>query len=96
MTYNGYAATVLARLAEHGWSPATLVEDTGGHTLFRHALAGHDDVVALRTRSAAADTDLAWRPVGPRPPHERLLLAAAGRTPWSRLLPPAGGPGSRR
>ncbi|WP_439940928.1 LysR family transcriptional regulator [Streptomyces sp. BBFR115] len=86
----GYASAVLARLAEHGWRPAAVVEDSGSHTLFRHALLGHDDLVALRTRSAVgADTGLVWRPVGPRPPRERLLLAAAARTPWSRRLPDA-------
>ncbi|QKW30035.1 LysR family transcriptional regulator [Streptomyces seoulensis] len=90
----GYASAVLARLAEHGWRPDTVVEDSGSHTLFRHALAGHDDLVALRTRSAAgADADLLWRPVGPRPPRERLLLAVAGRTPWSGRLTDA--PGGR-
>ncbi|GGY09481.1 LysR family transcriptional regulator [Streptomyces anandii] len=82
-----YAAAVLARLAEHGWHPATSTEDTGSHTLFRRALLAHDDVVALRTRSASAtDTDLVWRPVGPRPPRERLLLAAAARSVWGRAL----------
>nr|BFD81910.1 LysR family transcriptional regulator [Streptomyces sp. Xyl84] len=89
----GYASAVLARLAEHGWHPAILVEDTGSHTLFRHALLAHDDVVALRPRSgSSADTDLVWRPVGPEPPRERLLLATAGRTPWSRLVEPPDDP----
>ncbi|MEU6479926.1 LysR family transcriptional regulator [Streptomyces sp. NPDC047017] len=93
----GYATAVLARLAEHGWRPATVVEDTGSHTLFRHALLGHDDLVALRTRAACAgDADLRWCPVGPRPPHEHLLLAAAARTPWARLLPPPEAGGERR
>lgn len=88
----GYASAVLARLAEHGWTPDTLVEDSGSHTLFRHALLGRDDVVALRTRSGSAgDTALVWRPVGPRPPRERLALAAARRSVWSRLLPPDDG-----
>ncbi|MFI2640936.1 LysR family transcriptional regulator [Streptomyces sp. NPDC018610] len=82
----GYASAVLAELAGHGWRPDLLVQDGGSHTLFRHALLGRDDLVALRARSAATDAGLAWRPVGPRPPRERLLLAAAGRTAWSRRL----------
>ncbi|MFD8612814.1 LysR family transcriptional regulator [Streptomyces sp. NPDC059631] len=82
----GYASAVRERLARHGWHPGVLVEDTGSHGLFRHALLGHDDVVALRTRAGSAtDTDLVWRPVGPEPPRERLLLATAARGPWAPL-----------
>ncbi|MDF3298583.1 LysR family transcriptional regulator [Streptomyces tropicalis] len=86
----GYASAVRARLAEHGWTPDTFVEDSGSGTLFRHALVGRDDVVALRPGSAAADADpaLVHRPVGPRPPRERLLLAAAADSLWAGLLPP--------
>ncbi|MEV5707520.1 LysR family transcriptional regulator [Actinoallomurus sp. NPDC052274] len=83
----GYAADVLARLRERGWSPETRTEDHGSHTLFRHALLGDDDLVALRTQfSLAGDPDVVWRPVGPNPPHERLVLAAAAGTTWSRQL----------
>ncbi|WP_433442210.1 LysR family transcriptional regulator [Nonomuraea sp. CA-141351] len=87
----GYAAAVLARLDEHGWRPGTVTEEHGGHTLFRHALIGQDDLVALRTRSSSTgDPELTWRPVGPRPPHERLVLAAAARTAWARQLSTGG------
>ncbi|WP_305883840.1 LysR family transcriptional regulator [Actinoallomurus soli] len=83
----GYAAAVLTRLREHGWTPETVPETHGGHSLFRHALLGHDDLVALRTRAGSVDDPgLVWRPVGPGPPHERLALTAAARTTWSRLL----------
>ena len=78
----GYASTVLACLRDHGWTPRTLTEDHGSHTLFRHRLIGHDGLVALRTRSATTgDPDLLWRPVGPNPPHERLALASAAHSP---------------
>ncbi|WEO99543.1 LysR family transcriptional regulator [Streptomyces sp. FXJ1.172] len=83
----GYASAVLECLREHGWTPRTLIEDHSNHTLFRHRLIGHDDLVALRTRSAGAgDADLLWRPVGPKPPRERLVLAAAAHSSWSRQL----------
>lgn len=83
----GYAAAVLTRLRDHGWTPDTVPEDHNSHTLFRHRLIGHDDLVALRTRSSSiGDPDLVWRPVGPEPPHERLVLAAAARTAWGRQL----------
>ncbi|WP_327287917.1 LysR family transcriptional regulator [Streptomyces sp. NBC_01198] len=80
-----YAATVLTELATNGWRPATVPAEPN-HTLFRHALLGGDHLVALRPRAAvAADTALAWLPVGPNPPRERLVLAAAA-APWTRLL----------
>lgn len=79
----GYVASVLTRLREHGWTPDTVADDQGSHTLFRHRLIGEDDLVALRPRSSSAgDPDLVWRPVGPEPPHERLVLAATAGTPW--------------
>ncbi|QKW35652.1 LysR family transcriptional regulator [Actinomadura sp. NAK00032] len=88
----GYAAAVLKRLREHGWTPDTVPDDHGSHTLFRHRLIGDDALVALRTWSSSADDpDLVWRPVGPEPPHERLVLAAAAGTPWARHL--TAGPG---
>ncbi|MBZ4322963.1 LysR family transcriptional regulator [Streptomyces huiliensis] len=83
----GYAAEVLAHAAARGWTPETLVDSDGGHSLFRHRLIGDDGLVALRTRAGSlGDPDLVWRPVGPEPPRERLLLAAAARTPWARLV----------
>ncbi|MES4908139.1 MULTISPECIES: LysR family transcriptional regulator [unclassified Streptomyces] len=83
----GYADAVLTRLRDHGWTPDTVPESHSSHTLFRHRLIGQDDLVALRTRSSSVgDPDLVWRPVGPEPPHERLVLAAAARTSWSRQL----------
>jgi DNA-binding transcriptional LysR family regulator len=83
----GYADAVLACLRDRGWSPDTVVEEHGGHTMFRHRLTGHDDLVALRTRSGSSgDTELVWRPVGPQPPRERLVLAAAAGTSWARQL----------
>ncbi|WP_438490048.1 LysR family transcriptional regulator [Streptomyces sp. S186] len=83
----GYAAAVLTRLSEHGWTPDTVPDDHGSHTLFRHRLIGEDDLVALRPRSGSSgDPELVWRPVGPEPPHERLVLAAAADTPWGRQL----------
>ncbi|OPC84659.1 transcriptional regulator [Embleya scabrispora] len=83
----GYAAGVLARLREHGWIPETVIEEHSGHTLYRHRLIGHDDLIALRTRDGSTDDpDLAWRPVGPNPPRERLALAAAAHTPWAEQL----------
>ncbi len=83
----GYAAAILACLRDHGWTPDTLPEDHSSHTLFRHRLIGHDDLVALRTQSGSVgDPDLVWRPVGPKPPHERLVLAAAAHTSWARRL----------
>ncbi|MHB9864574.1 LysR family transcriptional regulator [Streptomyces sp. YIM S03343] len=83
----GYAAAVLTRLRDHGWTPDTVPEDHSSHTLFRHRLIGNDDLVALRARSSSVgDPDLLWRPVGPEPPHEQLVLAAAARTSWSRQL----------
>lgn len=83
----GYAAAVLTRLHEHGWTPDTVPDDHGSHTLFRHRLIAENALVALRTRSSSADDpDLVWRPVGPEPPHERLVLAAAAGTPWARRL----------
>lgn len=89
----GYAAAVLTRLREHGWTPDTVPEDHSSHTLFRHRLIGHDDLVALRPRgSSVGDPDLVWRPVGPQPPHERLVLAAAARTSWGRRLAGEGDP----
>ncbi|MFI0740376.1 LysR family transcriptional regulator [Streptomyces sp. NPDC021100] len=91
----GYAAEVLAHVGAHGWTPETRVDADGGHTLFRHRLIGDHGLVALRTRAASlGDPDLVWRPVGPEPPRERLLLAAAAHTPWAE--PVAGAdPGSR-
>ncbi|MGY1439773.1 LysR substrate-binding domain-containing protein [Streptomyces reniochalinae] len=72
----GYAAAVLASLRAHGWQPETLAEDDGGHTLFRHRLLGRHDLIALRPHSGLPpDPDLLWRPLGPEPPHERLVLA---------------------
>ncbi|QHA02575.1 LysR family transcriptional regulator [Streptomyces broussonetiae] len=83
----GYAATVLECLQNHGWTPETLPEEHSSHTLFRHHLMGHDDLVALRTRSASSgDPDLLWRPVGPEPPRERLALAAAAHSAWAGRL----------
>ncbi len=83
----GFAAAVLTRLREHGWTPDTVSDDHGSHTLFRHRLISEDALVALRPRSgSAADPDLVWRPVGPEPPHERLVLAAAAGTPWGQYL----------
>ncbi|WP_063752401.1 LysR family transcriptional regulator [Streptomyces natalensis] len=83
----GYAAAVLTHLREHGWTPDTVPDDHGSHTLFRHRLIGEDDLVALRPGSSSAgDPDLVWRPVGPQPPHERLVLAAASGSPWGRQL----------
>ncbi|MEU9795107.1 LysR family transcriptional regulator [Streptomyces sparsogenes] len=83
----GYAAAVLTRLRDHGWTPDTVSEQHSSHTLFRHWLIGHDDLVALRTRSSSVgDPDLVWRPVGPEPPHERLVLAAGAHTSWGRRL----------
>ncbi|MER6977846.1 LysR family transcriptional regulator [Streptomyces carpinensis] len=83
----GYAAEVLARLREHGWTPDTVTDDHGSHTLFRHRLIGDDGLVALRPRSGSVgDTDLVWRSVGPEPPHERVVLAAAAGAPWARHL----------
>ncbi|MEV5598758.1 LysR family transcriptional regulator [Streptomyces sp. NPDC052496] len=73
----GYSASVLDRLAEDGWHPEVVTDTSAGHTLFRHALRAHHDMVALRPRSAVdEDTGLAWRPYGPRPPYERIALAA--------------------
>ncbi|MGW3494358.1 LysR family transcriptional regulator [Streptomyces sp. NPDC001020] len=83
----GYAAAVLACLRDHGWTPRTLPEDHGSHTLFRHRLVGSDDLVALRTRGASiGDPDLLWRPVGPKPPRERLVLASASHSSWAGQL----------
>jgi DNA-binding transcriptional LysR family regulator len=83
----GYAATVLAHLRQRGWSAETVPDDNTGHTLFRHRLIGQDDLVALRTLSSSqGDPDLVWRPVGPEPPHEHLVLVAPARTSWSRHL----------
>ncbi|MGK5638772.1 LysR family transcriptional regulator [Streptomyces sp. URMC 126] len=88
----GYAAEVLAHVGARGWTPETEVDADGGHTLFRHRLIGDHGLVALRTRAASlGDPDLVWRPVGPEPPRERLLLAAAARTPWARRLTDAPG-----
>ncbi|MFJ4584582.1 LysR family transcriptional regulator [Streptomyces echinatus] len=83
----GYAAAILAHLRDRGWSPETVPEDQGGHTLFRHRLIGEDDLVALRPLSSSqGDPDLVWRPVGPEPPHEQLLLVASARTSWGSCL----------
>ncbi|WP_042415118.1 LysR family transcriptional regulator [Streptacidiphilus anmyonensis] len=82
-----YAAAVLAQLSAHGWEPETVVDVGGGHSLFRHALLSDDHLVALRPQAALADDNaLAWLPVGPNPPRERLVLAAAEGTAWARLL----------
>ncbi|MEV5986963.1 LysR family transcriptional regulator [Streptomyces sp. NPDC052051] len=84
----GYAAAVLAHLRTHGWTPSITVDDHAGHTLFRHALLTHPDLVALRPRALVADdSDLAWRAIAPDPPHEVLALAARTGTLWERLLP---------
>ncbi|WP_051789981.1 LysR family transcriptional regulator [Streptomyces sp. NRRL S-1022] len=83
----GYAATVLAHLRERGWAPETVPDDNSSHTLFRHLLIAGDDLVALRTLSSShGDPDLVWRPVGPEPPRERLVLVASARTSWSPYL----------
>ncbi|MEU8120590.1 LysR family transcriptional regulator [Spirillospora sp. NPDC049024] len=83
----GYAAAVLTSLGEHGWTPDTVSDDHDSHTLFRHRLIGDDALVALRTRSSSAgDPDLVWRPVGPEPPKEHLVLSAAAGTSWARRL----------
>lgn len=80
----GYASTLLTHLREQGWTPDTVLDDHGSHTLFRHRLIGEDTLVALRPRSSSTgDPDLVWRPVGPEPPHERLVLAAA-TVNWER------------
>ncbi|NSC19859.1 LysR family transcriptional regulator [Streptomyces albus subsp. chlorinus] len=83
----GYAAAVLTHVRENGWRPDLVVEDAAGHTLFRHRLTARNALVALRPRGAVSgDADLVWRPVGPNPPRERLILTAAARTSWARLL----------
>ncbi|MFJ9842918.1 LysR family transcriptional regulator [Kitasatospora sp. NPDC101155] len=86
---SGYASTVLAQLAVHGWTPRTTPgdHDHSSHTLFRHALLGDDTVIALRPAAAVADDPaLTWLPLGTDAPRERLLLAAPTATIWSRLL----------
>ncbi|AJC54233.1 LysR family transcriptional regulator [Streptomyces sp. 769] len=83
----GYASQVLAQLAEHGWSPVLVSVDHSSHTLFRHTLSGRSDLVALRPRHAVADDPgLAWRPVGPRAPRERLALTALRDGPWAQRI----------
>ncbi|MGI5341779.1 LysR family transcriptional regulator [Streptomyces sp. CA-181903] len=83
----GYAAEVLAHVGARGWTPETRDDADGGHSLFRHRLIGDHGLVALRTRAGSlGDPDLVWRPVGPEPPRERLLLAAAAHTPWAEAV----------
>ncbi|MBV9845697.1 MAG: LysR family transcriptional regulator [Kutzneria sp.] len=85
----GYAAEVVAVLAANGWKPHVVPadHDQASHTLFRHALLSDGRLVALRPRHAVADDSaLAWIPIGPNPPRERLVLAAMAGTPWGRLL----------
>lgn len=83
----GYAASVLAHLATHGWRPQTVTGDFSSHTLFQHALLSDEGLVALRPRAAVADDGtLVWVPVGPHPPAEHLVLAAASAGIWARRL----------
>ncbi|WP_307787201.1 LysR family transcriptional regulator [Streptomyces musisoli] len=83
----GYAAAVLAHVRERGWTAETITEDHGSHTLFRHRLIGQDDLVALRTSSGSqGDAELLWRPVGPEPPYEHLLLVTSARSSWGPYL----------
>lgn len=83
----GYAASVLAHLSTNGWRPQTVAGDFSSHTLFRHALLSDDRLVALRPRDAVADDSaLIWIPLGPNPPAERLVLAAARAGIWARRL----------
>ncbi|MFC0601457.1 LysR family transcriptional regulator [Streptomyces palmae] len=82
----GYAAALLGHLAERGWTPELTVPENAGHTLFRRALRGRRDLVALRPRHTAEDDPLlTWRPL-PDPFHETLALAALADGPWARLL----------
>lgn len=83
----GYAVSVLAHVAANGWRPETVAGDVASHTLFRHALLSDDRLVALRPQAALAqDSTLTWVPVGPNPPVERLVLAAATAGVWARRL----------
>ncbi|KUJ65087.1 hypothetical protein ACZ90_51765 [Streptomyces albus subsp. albus] len=92
----GYAAEVLRHLADRGWTPEISVPEHAGHALFRRALRGRRDLVALRPRHTVADDPaLVWRAL-PDPPCETLALAALADGPWSRLLGPADRPAVRQ
>ncbi|WP_030673201.1 LysR family transcriptional regulator [Streptomyces rimosus] len=83
----GYSAAVLDRLADDGWRPELVTDASAGHTLFRHALRAHHDMVALRPKSALSEGDgLTWRPYGPRPPYERIALAARRGSRFGRMV----------
>ncbi|MQY08932.1 LysR family transcriptional regulator [Actinomadura macrotermitis] len=82
-----YAAAVLAALEANGWTPELVTGGHSSHTLFRHALRRDTGLVALRPRHAVGeDSGLAWRPVGPNPPRERLALAALRNGPYARMI----------
>lgn len=85
----GYATSILTHLAANGWPVTTTPgdHDHSSHTLFRHALLSGGNIVALRPPSTVADdSGLTWIPVGPHPPREQLVLAAAAGTVWGRTL----------
>jgi DNA-binding transcriptional LysR family regulator len=85
----GYAAAIIARLHANGWTPSITIDDHATHTLFRHALLTHRDLVALRPRTLVADdTELVWRAIELDAPHEQLALVARADTIWARLLTP--------